>query len=90
MIGQAQQLVHERCQSSCSLHLGCQIERALADRSVEPDQILDQQLEQFRGLVAEVKRINPLYRERFAGVEPEALRTPEDIASFLRIDQAGR
>ncbi|MEE4299865.1 MAG: hypothetical protein V2J24_10530 [Pseudomonadales bacterium] len=45
-----------------------------------PDQILDQQLSQFRGLVADVLRINPLYRERFAGLDPDTLRTPEDFA----------
>ena len=55
--------------------------RAVAESQYDsPDQILHQQLAQFRGLVAEVMEINPLYRERFAGVDPEDLRTPEDFA----------
>ena len=59
------------------------LSRALAESQFDPPEvILEQQLEQFRGLVGHVIEANPFYRERYAGLDAGDLRTPEDFAGL--------
>lgn len=59
------------------------LRRHLAESQFEsPERILARQLERMREMVGFARRSTPLYRERYADVEVEALRTPEDFAAL--------
>jgi phenylacetate-CoA ligase len=56
------------------------------------DKLREMQVERFRHAVARVMSHSTFYRELYesAGVDPEEIRTFEDIRSIPLIDKAGR